>query len=70
MVPLSLKIFFKYFVNEFKYFIILKKIKKKIDFKYTNKNSPNSKKIILCELNNFPSAQIPIFFQETVSINF
>ena len=62
MVPLSLKIFFKYFANEFKYFIILKKIKKKIDFKYTNKNSPNSKKIILCELNNFPSAQIPMFY--------
>ena len=42
--------------------IYAEKVKFELEKEFSNKNSPNSKEIILCELNNFPSAQIPMFY--------
>ena len=48
-----------YLITQLKYLIIYIKLTNKIKKKNLNNNS---KKIILCELNNFSSFQIPIFY--------
>ncbi len=50
-----------YLISQLKYFFIYIKIINKIKFDNIN-NNINGKKIILCELNNFTSIQIPFFY--------
>ena len=49
-----------YFITQLKYLVIYIKLKNKIKKKSLDNNY--SKKIILCELNNFSSFQIPVFY--------